>query len=342
MASPPDAGATPTAPGGRPLVSIVVPVHNEAPGLGALLHRLGEVTATVDCAFEFVFVDDGSTDGTRRVLEGHRARDDRIGVVGLSRRFGKEHAVAAGLQHAAGDAVVLIDADLQDPPECLPAMIAAWQDGYDVVAMRRADRRVDGWFKRASAHAFYRLMNWVSDIEMPTDVGDFRLMSRRVVEVVNRLPETHRCTKGLFAWVGFRTRILDYTRAKRAAGDTKWPFLKLVGLAVDNVTAFSIAPLRLSTVLGFLVATFALVYGLTTAVSTVVFGNPVAGFSTTVALMTLIGGIQLIAIGVLGEYVGRTFIEVKKRPLYVVESVQPATRRTTAAARRDGWLGPGA
>ena len=311
----------PSAPKQLSTVCIVIPVYNEATGLPALLQRLDQCTSQRLCQWSFLFVNDASTDESLSVLQSLQAVDSRIGIISLSRQFGKEYAVSAGLAYAEGDAVVLMDADLQDPPECLPTMIDTWQSGYDVVAMRRSDRRTDSWFKQRSARVFYSLMQQLGDVEMPIDVGDFRLMSRRVVDVINQLPESNRCLKGLFAWAGFRTAQLDYKRAARHTGYTKWPVIRLLRLAIDGITAYSIAPLRAASVIGTAAAALAVMFGVFTLFKTLLVGDPARGFTTLLTVVTFIGGVQLMAIGVLGEYVGRTFMEVKRRPLFVVDSV---------------------
>jgi len=305
-------------------LSLVIPVHNEADGLALLYKRLVAVTADLSIKTEFLFINDGSQDESLNILEAFRTNDSRIAIVNLSRCYGKESAVTAGLAHAIGDALIILDADLQDPPECIPDMVHAWREGYDVVAMQRADRSVDTWSKRTSAALFYRMLNWLSDVPIPENVGDFRLLSRRVVDALNQLPEQNRYMKGLFSWVGFRTRILQYTRAARQEGDTKWSTLKLFGLAVDGVTAFSIKPLRIATLVGAVAASLSFLFGVTTVIKAVLYGDPVAGFPTLISVITFLGGMQLLAAGVLGEYIGRMFIETKRRPLFLVESYKPA------------------
>lgn len=305
-------------------VSLVIPVHNEAQGLPLLVDVLQSVTSSIACEWSFLFINDGSSDDSLSILEELKAQEPRIGIINLSRCFGKEYAVSAGLKHSDADAVVLMDADLQDPPQCLVPMVKAWQSGFDVVAMRRVDRQVDSWFKRQCASLFYHMIsNMTNEIQIPSQVGDFRLMSRRVVDVINTLPESNRCLKGLFAWVGFSTTIIDYKRDSRSMGQSQWSLLKLIKLAMDGFTAFSIVPLRLATFAGITTAAFSVLFGLFTLFKTVFIGEPVAGYTTLLTIMTFLGGIQLLAIGMLGEYVGRTFLEVKGRPLFVVESIKP-------------------
>jgi len=304
-------------------VTIIIPVHNEADGLDALLMRINNVTCTLPYSWTYLFVNDHSSDESLTLLKRHREIDPRIGIVTLSRCFGKEYALSAGIAHADTDAVVLMDADLQDPPECLPRMVQAWQSGFDVVAMRRADRRVDTRFKRVCANGFYRIMQQIGDVPVPADVGDFRLMSRKVITVLNLLPESNRCMKGLFAWAGFNTTQVDYVREGRCAGQSQWPLSKLIKLAVDGITAHSIAPLRLATYSGAFVALIAVLFGVFTILKTLTLGDPVAGYTTLLTVVTFLGGLQLLAIGVMGEYIGRTYIESKRRPVFIVDEVLP-------------------
>ena len=302
------------------LISIVVPCFNESEGIRKCHGRLRTVLESIAVAAEIIYVNDGSIDDTLEILTSIQMMDGRVGVVDLSRNFGKEIALTAGIDHARGDAVIVLDADLQDPPERIPEMLDAWRRGYDVVAMRRIDRSSDTWFKRFSAAAFYKLLAYLSAVDIPADVGDFRLLSRRAVDALKSLPERNRYMKGLFAWVGFETIEIPYKRDPRYKGESKWPLLKLVGLAFDGITSFSIAPLRLASLLGSLVAIGALSYGTAVLLKTLVFGEPVAGFPSLIVTITFLGGIQLMAIGLLGEYIGRLLIESKQRPLYFVAS----------------------
>lgn len=309
-------------------VTILVPVFNEAPVLPELLARLTAVAAArPTIRFDWLFVDDGSTDGSREWLRALARRDPRIALIELSRNFGKEAAMSAGFDHAAGDAVVVLDADLQDPPELIPAMIDAWRDGAQVVLMRRSSRAGETRFKRASAHLFYRLLNRLADFEIPEDVGDFRLLSREAVAALRQLPEQARYMKGLFAWIGFPTRIIDYDRAPRHAGETKWDTLALLGLAIEGIASFSTAPLRWVALLGASVAGGGLAYGAWIALKAVVLGEAVAGYPSLVALIAVLGGVQLLSLGIVGLYVGKTFLEAKRRPLYVVAALHEGRQR---------------
>ncbi len=307
-----------------PVISIVVPAYNEAEVLAAFHARLARAMAPTDTMWEVVFVNDGSRDGTLRILRDLRARDPRVAVVNLSRNFGKEIAVTAGLDHARGQAVVIIDADLQDPPEVIPLLIAAWRRGFDTVYAQRRRRDGETWLKKATAHGFYRLMRRVGGLDMPPDAGDFRLISRRVVEALRQVREQHRFMKGLFAWVGFpATRVL-YDRAPRHAGQTKWNYWKLWNFALEGITSFTVMPLKCATYMGLLIALLAGVYLAQLLFRTVVFGNPVAGYPSLLAVILFMGGAQFVMLGIMGEYLGRIFNETKRRPLYLVEAYEAA------------------
>ena len=305
----------------RASVSIVVPCYNESDGLYQFHDRLSAAVKPLDVSSEIIYVNDGSVDNTIDVIDSLRVSDKRVGVIDLSRNFGKEAALTAGIDHAQGDAVIVIDADLQDPPECIPEMLHAWRRGFDVVAMKRGDRSTDTLFKRVSATWFYRGLSQLSAVHIPENVGDFRLLGRCAVDAIKSMPERNRYMKGLFAWVGFRTIEIEYKRDARYVGDSKWPLFKLIGLALDGITSFSIAPLRLASVAGAFVATGALLYGFFILAKTILFGDPVAGFPTLIVMITFLGGAQLMAIDLLGEYVGRLLIESKQRPLYLVDTI---------------------
>ena len=313
------------APGTPCTLSVVVPLYNEEEVLPILHRRLLAAVAAIAGGIEIVYVDDGSTDRTGQMLQQLRLACPLVSVVRFSRNFGKEQALTAGLQLARGDAVVLIDADLQHPPEMIPAMVAAWRDGADVVNMRRRDRGDESWLRRSSARLFYRLINGLSDTPIPPDIGDFRLFSRRAVDALNQLPERNRFMKGLFAWIGFRQTTLDFDCDERAAGESKWRWRQLLHFAVEGVTAFSVTPLKIASYAGLTSALVAFGYGLYFLVKTLVFGDPVAGFPTLIVVVLMLGGLQLLAIGVLGEYLGRLCLESKRRPLYIVEDYLPAT-----------------
>ena len=307
----------------RRRVSIVTPFYNEAGVVATYFARLGEALgeASRDVEFEFVCVNDGSRDSTLAELEAARPPFGRILVVDLSRNFGKEAAMSAGLDHATGDAVVPMDADLQDPPELVPSMISHWLAGAPVVLAMREDRASDGWLKRTSSSAFYSVHNHLASTPVPPNVGDFRLMDRRVVDVVRSLPENQRFMKGLFAWTGFPAVTVPYVRPPRVAGRTKWNWTRLLDLAVQGITSFSTAPLRASTIAGALFALMAIVYGGFIALRTLVYGVDAPGYASLFVAVVFMGGVQLLSLGVLGEYVGRIYLESKRRPVYVVRSV---------------------
>ena len=306
-------------------LSVVVPVFNEEEVLRAFHRRLVAVLSAIEGGWELIYVDDGSTDATALILKELQTVEPAIGVVRLSRNFGKEAAMSAGLRLARGKAVVVIDADLQDPPELIPDMLNAWRQGADVVNLRRRSRGGETWLKKMTARLFYRIINRLSEVAIPENVGDFRLLSRRVVETLNQFPERNRFMKGLFAWVGYAQVTLDYDRQPRAAGKTKWHYRKLWNFALEGITSFSIAPLKLATYAGFLSAAAAFLYALNFLIKTLTVGEPVRGFPTLIVTILLLGGMQLMATGILGEYIGRLFMESKRRPLYLIDDYRPAT-----------------
>jgi glycosyltransferase involved in cell wall biosynthesis len=315
----------------RRRISVVVPLYNEQEVVREFHARLSAVLDALpgfDC--DVVYVNDGSSDGSLGVLHALQRDDARVGIVDLSRNFGKEIALTAGLDHAGGDAIVLIDCDLQDPPELIPELVGAWQQGYDVAYAQRTARDGETWLKRKTAAAFYRLIGKATDIELPREAGDFRLLSRRAADAVRSLREQHRYMKGLYAWVGFPQVAVPYRRAPRAAGTTKWSYWRLWNLAVEGFTSFTIAPLRLASWLGALVALCAFLAGAWVIYKTLVFGDPVRGYPSMMVVMLFLGGVQLLCLGVIGEYLGRMFNETKRRPLYFVNTVVPARATTTA------------
>ncbi|HMM70791.1 MAG TPA: glycosyltransferase family 2 protein [Rhodocyclaceae bacterium] len=308
----------------RGLLSIVVPAYNEAEGLPELHRRLSAVLDGVDLEAEILYVNDGSRDATLAVMEDLHRQDSRVGIVDLSRNFGKEIAMTAGLDLAGGDAVVVIDADLQDPPELIPELIRHWRAGHDVVYAKREFREGETWIKRATAHLFYRLIRRVSRVAIPSDTGDFRLLSRRAVDALKQLREQHRFMKGLFSWIGYSQYAVPYRRDPRFAGQTKWNYWKLWNFAIEGITSFTVAPLKLASYLGVIVSVSAFLYIVYMVVSTLLRGNPVPGYPSLMSVVLFIGGVQLICLGVIGEYLGRTFNEVKARPLYLLNRFEPA------------------
>jgi glycosyltransferase involved in cell wall biosynthesis len=314
--------------GWAPALSVVVPLFDEEEVIERFHARLVPVMDSLGLPWEAVYVNDGSRDRSLEVLQGLRARRPEVAVVGLSRNFGKEAAMTAGLDHARGDAVVVIDVDLQDPPEVIPELVASWREGFDVVYAQRRVREGETWLKRATAAAFYRLMQSVGGpVRLPPNVGDFRLMSRRAVDALLQLRERHRFMKGLFAWVGFPSKAVLYDRAPRAAGSTKWNYWRLWNLSLEGITSFTTVPLRVSTYLGLATAVFALLFGAQVVLKTALYGNPVAGYPSLMAVVLFLGGVQLMTLGIIGEYLGRVFNEAKGRPLYVVERHLPPAAR---------------
>jgi glycosyltransferase involved in cell wall biosynthesis len=316
----------------RPLVSVVCPFYNEGHGVDVFyeaMHRMFAANADVD--FELVCVDDGSKDDTLERLVALSQRDARVRVIELSRNFGKEPALTAGLDAAMGDAVIPIDADLQDPPEVIPQLIAAWQAGAEVVLARRTDRSSDSLMKRKTAEAFYRFHNRVSDLKIPENVGDFRLMDRQAVEALRQLPERQRFMKGLFAWVGFKTVTIDYTRQPRAEGQSKFSGWKLWNLALEGITSFSTAPLKIWMYVGLIGAVVTFCYGAFIVLHTLISGVDVPGYASLLVSILFFGSLQLIGLGVLGEYIGRIYLESKQRPTYLVRKVYGRAAQDTQA-----------
>lgn len=304
-------------------LSVVIPTYNEEDILEEFHRRLLMVLDQLDLVSEIIYVNDGSTDSSLNQLRNLHAMDPRVAVLNLSRNFGKEIAMSAGLDHARGDAVVLIDADLQDPPELIPEFIKVWQQGHDVVYGQRTERLGESAAKRTTAFAFYRLARYLTEIEIPHDTGDFRLLSRRAVTALNGFRERHRFMKGIFSWIGFTQIAVPYQRAPRERGKSKWGYWKLWNLAIEGITSFSIAPLKIATYLGLAVSGFAFVMAIWITTKTLLFGEIVRGYPTMMITMLLLGGTQLIAIGIIGEYVGRIFNETKRRPLYLVDYFIP-------------------
>ncbi|MDE1953239.1 MAG: glycosyltransferase family 2 protein [Betaproteobacteria bacterium] len=305
------------------VISIVVPCHDEVGNLQALYTRVREVMDRQAEAWEMVCVNDGSRDQTLAQLLALRRADERVVVIDLSRNFGKEAALTAGLEHARGQAIIPLDADLQDPPELIPALLAKWRDGYDVVNAVRIARDGEGWLKRVTAHMFYRVINRLSHVDIPSDTGDFRLITRPVLEALMALPERRRFMKGLFAWVGFRTVAVPYRRSPRHAGRSKWNYWKLWNFALEGITSFSIAPLQLASYLGFAVSLFAFTYAAWVVMQTLLHGNPIKGYPSLMVTLLFLGGVQLMALGVIGEYLGRLYEESKQRPVYLVRRTWP-------------------
>jgi glycosyltransferase involved in cell wall biosynthesis len=303
-------------------ISLIIPVFNEQ---DALIHFYSHVQKAVisltDVIVEYIFVNDGSTDATLIQLLNLRKINKNITIIDLSRNFGKEAALLAGIIGSQGDAIIPIDVDLQDPPELLPKMIAKWREGNDVVLARRVNRDSDSILKRTTANFFYKLHNAISTVKIPENVGDFRLMDRRVVENFKKLPESCRFTKGLFAWIGYQPVYIDYSRASRSFGKTKFKGWKLFNFAIDGITSFSTAPLRALGILGFFVSLVSFVFAIYIAYRNIFFGINIPGYSSLIVSLALIGGLQLLGIGVLGEYLGRAYMESKNRPIFIIKDI---------------------
>lgn len=305
-------------PATPPDLSIIVPVFCEEAAIEPFLERMRDTLATLDLEWEILFINDGSRDNTLKVIRDAHTRDSRVKAIDLSRNFGKEVALCAGLDHAAGRATVPIDVDLQDPPELIPRMVELWREGYDVVQARRVDRRSDGLAKRTSASLFYSLINWLSPIPIPANVGDFRLLDRKVVDALRQYRERERFMKGIFASVGFRRSTVDYVRPQRKHGSTKFSIISLAQLSIQGITSFSALPLKIWTYIGVIVALSGLSYAAFITLHTMITGVDVPGYASIVVFVLLLNGLTLIGLGVQGEYVARIFSEVKARPLYIV------------------------
>jgi glycosyltransferase involved in cell wall biosynthesis len=302
-----------------PSLSIIVPVLNEEETIGFFLEGVRPVLASLDLDYEIIFIDDGSTDGTARVVQDIHANDPRIKLVRLSRNFGKEAALTAGLEWSRGAAVIPMDVDLQDPPELIPEFVRLWRDGFDIVFGQRVERSSDSRTKRVSAGMFYRIFNAVAANPIDHNAGDFRLMTRRVVDATLQLRERNRFMKGLFAWVGYRSAAVPYERPPRAAGTTKFNYWKLWNFALDGITSFSTAPLKVWTYVGSAVALGAILYTLVVVVRTLAWGRDVPGYASLMVVVLVLGAVQLISLGVIGEYLGRLYLEVKRRPIYLLD-----------------------
>lgn len=330
------------------VLSLVTPVFNEAGGIEPFLARarpvLEAATASFGPAatFEIVFVDDGSTDATATELHAARRDDPRIRIVSLSRNFGKDVALTAGLQYSSGQAMIPIDVDLQDPPEVIPQMVERWLAGFDVVSARRVDRSSDTQLKRRTARAFYKVFNRLAEQPILEDAGDFRLLSRRVVDVLDQFPERSRFMKGLFSWVGFEQCVVEYTREARETGASKWRYWRLWNFALDGITSSSTAPLRVWSYGGAAAAIVAALYALFLIARTLILGVDVPGYASLMVVVLLFGGLNLLSLGVIGEYLGRTYTEVKGRPLYIVRETHGFEDKSASRPQRSAGGGIGA
>ncbi|MDO1585586.1 glycosyltransferase family 2 protein [Rhizobium oryzicola] len=311
--------------GGHALITILVPVYNEEEAVEIFLQEVRQHLPMLNLNYEFLFINDGSSDKTLTALLELRQQHNDLRIIDLSRNFGKEAAMTAGLQNAKGDAVIIMDVDLQEPPELIGQMIARWREGYDVVYGRRVRRDSDSSLKRLTASGFYTWFNRIADFKIPDDVGDFRLMDRAVVNALNALPERVRFMKGLFAWVGFRTYAIDFERRERQAGSSKFNYWRLWNFALDGITSFSTIPLRIWTYFGLGIAALAFIYGAFIIGRTLLFGVSVPGYASILTAILFLGGVQLIGLGVLGEYLGRVYMEVKQRPVYLASRIYGAS-----------------
>ena len=310
---------------GKPItLSVVVPAYNEQEVLPAFHRRLSAVLDGLGVTSEVVYANDGSCDGTLALLEQLAAADPRVAIVDLSRNFGKEIALTAGMDHARGEAVVVIDADLQDPPELIPELVKYWREGFDVVYAKRTVRDGESWIKKSTAKLFYQVIRGMSRVDIPQDVGDFRLLSRRALDALGSLREQHRFMKGLFAWIGFPSKAVLYKRDPRFAGETKWNYWKLWNFALEGITSFTIAPLKIATYVGMLASLGAFVYAAWIVYRTLMHGDPVRGYPSMMVAILFFGGLQLMGMGIIGEYLGRMFDETKNRPLYFLKGYTPS------------------
>ena len=324
----------------RPMLTMVVAAFNEEAALPLLQPRIATALDALqrDEGVEgrVLYIDDGSRDGTWAVLQAIAERDPRVSLLRLSRNFGKELALTAGLDRVTEGAALILDADGQDPPELIPRFVAKWREGFDDVHGTRSVREGEGWLKRATAHAFYRVMGRLSKTPIPADTGDFRLLSPRALAALRELRERHRFMKGLFGWVGFRQAAIPYVRAPRLAGSSKFGFWKLWNFALEGITSFSTAPLRVATYLGIATAFVAFVYGAWIIAKALLWGDPVAGWPTMMSVILFLGGVQLVALGLIGEYLGRLYEEAKQRPLYLVDAWVPAAGVSSASSTAAG------
>ncbi|MBQ3959317.1 MAG: glycosyltransferase family 2 protein [Muribaculaceae bacterium] len=300
-------------------VSILVPCYNEEKSLPVLYEQLKQLmNGHQEFEWQVLLVDDGSKDSTLQVCKTLRQTDDRVAYIGLSRNFGKERAMLAGFDHATGDCLVIMDADLQHPPHVIPQMLQYWQDGYEDVYAKRNDRGKESWLRRKLTLAYYKLLQKSAKIDVLPNVGDFRLLDRKCVDALKTMRESERYTKGLYCWMGFKKKEITFDQGERYAGKSSFNFSRLMGLAVNGITSYTVAPLRISTILGFIVSICAFIYMLYVLIKTCIMGDPVQGFPTLVILILFLGGVQLLAIGIIGEYLARIYQETKHRPVYLI------------------------
>ena len=311
-------------------ITLLIPVYNEEYVLPQLFKRLDEFTKnTPDYQFEFLFINDGSTDKSFSIIVEQSKKDSRISYINLSRNFGKEIAMIAGIDYVKSDALVIIDADLQDPPELIQEMISYWEDGYDDVYARRNNRQGETWLKKKTSQWYYRILQKSTNIPIQVDTGDFRLLDRRCIEALQKFRESQRNTKAIFSWIGYKKKEIFYNRDPRLSGQTKWNYRKLLNLAIDGITSFTTAPLRMATIFGFIISFIAFVWIIYLLVRPLFGVSTGAGYSSLMAVILFLGGVQLLSLGIIGEYVGRIFIETKNRPLYLIEEYHAGNIKKT-------------
>ena len=307
-------------------VTLLIPAYNEEEVIGSLFDRLdGLANSIKNYKFEFLFVNDGSRDNTLEIIKSQAKKDSRVSYINLSRNFGKEIAMIAGIDHVRGDAMVIIDADLQDPPELIPEMIKHWEEGYDDVYARRSSREGETWLKKKTSEMYYKILQSSTNIPIQIDTGDFRLLDRRCIDALKQFRESQRNTKALFSWIGYKKKEILYNRDPRLAGTTKWNYRKLSNLAIDGITSFTTAPLRIATITGLLISAISFLYIIYLLVRPLFGVSTGAGYSSTLAVILFMGGVQMLFLGIIGEYIGRIFNETKNRPLYFIEEYHAGT-----------------
>jgi len=299
------------------MITLIIPVYNEKDVLGELYKRLNSIIHNMNIDFEILFINDGSTDESLEIIKNFQLLDKRISLIDLSRNYGKEIALAAGFDHALGDAVILIDADLQDPPELIPLLVKEWQtNGYDDVYAKRKQRKGESYLKKFTSFLFYRFLESLSSVPIQKDTGDYRLLSRKAVDAIKKMRENCRYTKGLYSLIGFKKKAVEFVREQRFAGKTKWNYFKLLNLAFDGITSFSISPLKISSFLGIIISIPSFIYMIYICIKTLILGIDSPGYASLMCVVLFLGGLQLLSIGIIGEYLGRIFYETKNRPLY--------------------------
>ncbi len=311
-------------------ITLLIPAYNEEVVLDALFERLDALAKTEKkYIFEFLFVNDGSRDSTLEIIKKQAEKDNRVSYINLSRNFGKEIAMIAGIDHVQGDAMVVIDADLQDPPELISEMITFWEEGYDDVYARRKSREGETWLKKKTSTAYYQVLQSSTNIPIQVDTGDFRLLSRRCIDALRQFRESQRNTKAMFSWIGYKKKEIFYDRDPRLAGETKWNYQKLINLAIDGITSFTTAPLRIATMTGLVISVSAFIYIAYLLIRPLFGVSTGAGYSSTLAIILFLGGAQMLFLGIIGEYIGRIFNETKNRPLYLIEEYHAGTTKKT-------------